>query len=610
MSYLFFRGEKEMIKRSTLIGAAALTILSALILVTLLIGVRGDSSTQHSLEAVQTEHGQISLSDTTLTAGKSFTVTATPEAGYRAAFVIVDTGSSRSPAEADAGHTSFRAEMPDNNVKVEALFVPEDQYGIALLYNSSRAECTLSQAWAADGEPVVLYVTPKSPYQVARISSDPAETAENMVPGENSSRLFNMPASDLCLTLQLARDAFEDVPDDAWYASYVYDIVDRGLMAGVSSTQFEPEGKITRAQTAQILYAMSGSPDTEQTSQYHDVSPGQWHCTPISWCTRNGVMAGYSSGNFLPDATITRQQMASVLFKYVTRIQGDPAGERNDLSAFADRDSISTYAVTSMQWAVARGIISGTSENGVVLIDPQGVVSRAQMAIMLINLLDGGASPAVTPTPENTPAPSETQVPDETPVPEDTPAPSDEGTAFPDVKSYSWYREAVEYCVAQGYMTPEADGRFLPDKDVTRAQSIQMLYHLADRPASSSVPFFHDVSDTAYYFDAVCWSTDHNISAGYADGTFRPNIPITRQQFIALLYRYAGYREDPVTPIGALDLFPDAGLVADYARTPMGWALHYSLIAGIQGRLVPTGTLSRSQMACILRTYDKNVADR
>lgn len=587
-------------KRSTVIGAAVLTILSIAFFVGLLIGVHGDSLTEYSLEAVQTEHGQLILSKTTLSAGKTFTVTAEPEDGYRTAFVIADTGSSRILMEANGRHTSFTAEMPGHDVKVEGLFVPEDQYGIALLYNASRGECSLSQAWAAEGQSVVLQISPREPYQVSRIVSDPPEVAENMVAGENGSRMFNMPAGDVCFTLQLARDAFADVPDDAWYASFVYDIVDRGLMAGISSTEFQPEGQITRAQTAQILYTMAGSPAVEPVSSFIDVVPGQWHYDPITWCTRSGVMAGYSSGNFLPDAAITRQQMTSVLYKYVTRIQGDSASERDDLGAFEDRDSISSYAVTSMQWAVARGIISGTRESGALRIDPQGIVSRAQMAIMLTSLLN--STPA---SPE--PAPAE-----ETPAPETAPPetdPADTGTSFTDVKSYSWYREAVEYCVSKGYMSAEEDGRFLPDKAVTRAQSIQMLYQLAGAPEVSSASGFTDVASSAYYYDAVCWSTECGIAAGYADHTFRPDVPITRQQFIALLYRYTDYQKKPVIPTDTLDRFPDAGAVSEYARTPMSWAVHYSLISGIRGNLEPTGTLSRSQMACILMSYDRQIAE-
>ena len=596
-----------MTRRLTNAGIALLLIIALMGFLGVITGVRGDSRQSYSLTAAENESGVLTLSDETLHAGDSFTVTVQPAEGYRAAFVVADSLNSRTLTEPNRKKTVFTGVMPAHDVTLRGIFVPEDQYAVALLYNSLRGDCWTEPASAAAGTPVVLNTSVKEPYQVSRIASTPEDLAETMVAGENGARLFNMPESDVVLEIGMTRDAFEDVPDDAWYASYVYDIVDKGIMAGISSTQFQPEGQVTRAQAAQILYTMAGAPAVSTASSFNDVFPGQWHYNPITWCTSNGVMAGYSSGDFLPDAAITRQQMVSVLYKYTTKIRKDPASERDDLQFFADRDAVSSYAKTSMQWAVARGIISGTRENGQLYIQPQGVVSRAQMAIMLSSMLDesGGKTP-VTPAPE-TPSPEVTESP--SPAVTETPEPVDEGTDFKDVKSYSWYRSAADYCVAQNYMTAD-DGRFLPNKEVTRGQAAQMLYSLADRPAVSGQAPFTDISGGDYYSDAVTWCVQQDIAAGFADRTFRPDIPISRQQFIALLHRYTKFRGYKIEPSDNLNKFPDGGTVSDYAVIPMGWATHYSLIAGISGNLEPFGTLSRSQMACILQTYDKQIAGK
>ena len=490
--------------------------------------------------------------------------------------------------------------MPAHDITLQALFVPEEEYAVALLYNTLRGDCQAEPAHAAAGTPVVLNTSVKEPYQVSRIASTPEDLAETMVAGENGSRMFTMPQEDVVLEIGMTRDAFQDVPDDAWYASYVYDIVDKGIMAGISSTEFQPDGQMTRAQAAQILYTMAGSPAVNTATRFNDVFPGQWHYNPITWCTSSGVMAGYSSGDFLPDAAITRQQMVSVLYKYTTKILKDPASERDGLESFADRDSISSYARTSMQWAVARGIISGTRENGQLTIQPQGVVSRAQMAIMLSSMLseESHEKPAETDPPE-TPSPDLTAAPD----------PMDEGTDFKDVKSYSWYRSAADYCVAQNYMTAD-DGRFLPDKEVTRGQAAQMLYSLADKPAVSGTVPFTDIAENDYYHAAVTWCVRQDIAAGFDDNTFRPDIPISRQQFVALLHRYTRFRGYAIEPSDELSRFPDSGTVTAYASVPMGWAVHYRLIAGIRGNLEPFGTLTRGQMACILQSYDKQIAKK
>lgn len=579
---------------------ALLLIIALMGSLGVLTGVRGDSRQSYSLTAEESESGTITLSDQSLHAGDTFTVEAQPAEGYRTAFVVADSLTARTLTEPNRRKTVFTGVMPAHDITLQALFVPEEEYAVALLYNTLRGDCQAEPAHAAAGTPVVLNTSVKEPYQVSRIASTPEDLAETMVAGENGSRMFTMPQEDVVLEIGMTRDAFQDVPDDAWYASYVYDIVDKGIMAGISSTEFQPDGQMTRAQAAQILYTMAGSPAVNTATRFNDVFPGQWHYNPITWCTSSGVMAGYSSGDFLPDAAITRQQMVSVLYKYTTKILKDPASERDGLESFADRDSISSYARTSMQWAVARGIISGTRENGQLTIQPQGVVSRAQMAIMLSSMLseESHEKPAETDPPE-TPSPDLTAAPD----------PVDEGTDFKDVKSYSWYRSAADYCVAQNYMTAD-DGRFLPDKEVTRGQAAQMLYSLADKPAVSGTVPFTDIAENDYYHDAVTWCVRQDIAAGFDDNTFRPDTPISRQQFVALLHRYTRFRGYAIEPSDELSRFPDSGTVTAYASVPMGWAVHYRLIAGIRGNLEPFGTLTRGQMACILQSYDKQISKK
>lgn len=589
-----------MLKRISYAGMALLLIIALMGSLGVLTGVRGDSRQSYSLTAEESESGTITLSDQSLHAGDTFTVEAQPAEGYRTAFVVADSLTARTLTEPNRRKTVFTGVMPAHDITLQALFVPEEEYAVALLYNTLRGDCQAEPAHAAAGTPVVLNTSVKEPYQVSRIASTPEDLAETMVAGENGSRMFTMPQEDVVLEIGMTRDAFQDVPDDAWYASYVYDIVDKGIMAGISSTEFQPDGQMTRAQAAQILYTMAGSPAVNTATRFNDVFPGQWHYNPITWCTSSGVMAGYSSGDFLPDAAITRQQMVSVLYKYTTKILKDPASERDGLESFADRDSISSYARTSMQWAVARGIISGARENGQLTIQPQGVVSRAQMAIMLSSMLseESHEKPAETDPPE-TPSPDLTATPD----------PVDEGTDFKDVKSYSWYRSAADYCVAQNYMTAD-DGRFLPDKEVTRGQAAQMLYSLADKPAVSGTVPFTDIAENDYYHDAVTWCVRQDIAAGFDDNTFRPDIPISRQQFVALLHRYTRFRGYAIEPSDELSRFPDSGTVTAYASVPMGWAVHYRLIAGIRGNLEPFGTLTRGQMACILQSYDKQIAQK
>ena len=201
-----------MTRRLANAGIALLLIIALMGFLGVITGVRGDSRQSYSLTAAENESGVLTLSDETLHAGDSFTVTVQPAEGYRAAFVVADSLNSRTLTEPNRKKTVFTGVMPAHDVTLRGIFVPEDQYAVALLYNSLRGDCWTEPASAAAGTPVVLNTSVKEPYQVSRIASTPEDLAETMVAGENGARLFNMPESDVVLEIGMTRDAFEDVP--------------------------------------------------------------------------------------------------------------------------------------------------------------------------------------------------------------------------------------------------------------------------------------------------------------------------------------------------------------------------------------------------------------
>ena len=147
-------------------------------------------------------------------------------------------------------------------------------------------------------------------------------------------------------------------------------------MSGTGTNTFAPGNNLTRAMLAQILYNNEGKPSASGNA-FTDVQSGAWYTDAITWATQKGIVSGYGNGQFGPDDHITREQLAVMLWRYA----GQPTSNAS-LNGFTDIDKASSYALTALQWAVEKGIISGKG-NGT--LDPTGNATRAEVAQMLMN---------------------------------------------------------------------------------------------------------------------------------------------------------------------------------------------------------------------------------
>ena len=170
---------------------------------------------------------------------------------------------------------------------------------------------------------------------------------------------------------------------------------------------------------------------------------------------------------------------------------------------------------------------------------------------------------------------------------------------FTDVSEGDWYHDAVAFCWENGIMDGTSGTAFAPNMILTRAMMAQVLYNLADGTPAAAAGF-PDVSPTAWYADAVNWAAANGYVTGYDNGLFGPEDDLTREQLAAILYRYAG----SPAPAGTLDGFADAASASDYAVDALRWAVGEGLLTGKDGgRLDPTGTASRAELAQILARF-------
>jgi len=171
-------------------------------------------------------------------------------------------------------------------------------------------------------------------------------------------------------------NAFLDLKPTGWYRSYVEFMLKNGYMNGMSTTEFAPNGNVTRGQLVTILYRIAGSPDVSGTTNpFKDVESGKWYTDAVIWAAANGIVNGVTADMYAPNNNITREQLATILYRY----DGAKKSGINYLSKFADSQTVSAYAVDAMNWAVGTGIMNGS--DGKLL--PAASASRVQTAAML-----------------------------------------------------------------------------------------------------------------------------------------------------------------------------------------------------------------------------------
>lgn len=191
-----------------------------------------------------------------------------------------------------------------------------------------------------------------------------------------------------CIAVVSADDAdcpskeFADVPVEGHWAHESIDfMIGNGYMNGTSAVEkrFSPDTTTSRAMIVQILYKMDGQPAVEGEMKFHDVAEGTWYYNAVLWANQNGITNGVSATEFKPDADVTREQIATFLYKHTK------AADTYDSTAFAafpDADQVSSWAEAALAWAVEEGVITGKGKDDMVYLDPQGLATRAEVATM------------------------------------------------------------------------------------------------------------------------------------------------------------------------------------------------------------------------------------
>lgn len=178
---------------------------------------------------------------------------------------------------------------------------------------------------------------------------------------------------------------FKDVKTTDWFYNDVKYVYEKGMMAGTAADVFAPNATTTRAMIVTILYRLEGSPAVTGTSAFVDVPAGQWYTDAVNWAAANQIVKGTSATTFAPNDSITREQMAAILYRYA-QYKGYDVTKRADLSGYSDNGQVSAYAKDALAWANAAKLINGVTNT---TLAPQGNATRAQVSAILHRFCDG-----------------------------------------------------------------------------------------------------------------------------------------------------------------------------------------------------------------------------
>lgn len=175
--------------------------------------------------------------------------------------------------------------------------------------------------------------------------------------------------------------SFADVPVGSWYAGAVQYVHAAGLMQGDGGL-FAPDRTMTRAMFVSVLYRLDGSPETASASLFADVSDNSWYAGAVYWAKQSGITSGVSPKRFDPDAAVTREQAATLLYHYALYKKYDATQGGMRIREYDDYDGISAYALEGMAWTVNTGILQGSGNR----LEPRKSLSRAQAALLFQRL--------------------------------------------------------------------------------------------------------------------------------------------------------------------------------------------------------------------------------
>lgn len=278
--------------------------------------------------------------------------------------------------------------------------------GYVSVDDSKNGDVSISDSRADEGDTITITTKPDNGYVVDKVVVEDEDGDKLDVTEKSDNKYtFEMPNGDVTVTVTFKEDTssdeeeeetkdeettdetalgFLDVSRNDWFYSAVEYVVNHDVMSGVSDSSFAPNATLTRGMLVQILYNLEDRPDNNGINIFTDVTTDAWYTDAVIWANNENIVSGMGEGIFAPNAEITREQMALMLYNYA-QCKGYDVSASAELSAFTDGADVSSWASHAVQWAVAEGLMSGMG-NGTLA--PQGTATRAEVSSIMMRFME------------------------------------------------------------------------------------------------------------------------------------------------------------------------------------------------------------------------------
>ena len=329
-------------------------------------------------------HGDVWVNDYGAARGDIVKVYVDPDSGYHLSDLTVTTVYG---ADVDIWHVRanvYAFRMPAARVVVDADFASTPSTYRVYVANTANGDLSVDETYAEEGEWVYITVKPDPGYRLEELTvTRPSGNELKVEHVRDNIFRFRMPGVRVTVDaeFELVTMPFVDVHKSQWFYDYVAFVYKAGLMDGVTRTTFAPDATTTRAMVVTILWRMAGEPTVNYVIPFNDVSGGAWYGEAVRWAASEGIVEGRSATEFDPNEAVTREELATMLYRYAEyKDYYTGAGANTNILSYTDAGKISEYAFEALQWACAEGIINGMSNGS---LSPQGGATRAQLAAML-----------------------------------------------------------------------------------------------------------------------------------------------------------------------------------------------------------------------------------
>ena len=329
--------------------------------------------------------------------GEEISIDAGTKSGYR----FTGWTSSNGGSFADASSASTTFTMPDRNVTVTANWKKKSSGGSIIFWDlkfdtNGGSKIDTVTEWEYSTIDLDEYVPEKEGYKFVGWYADEDLTKEidevyltkdTTVYAKWEKIEVEVPEEpeEVEKTEETETISFKDVKESDWFYEAVSYAVENGLMSGMSEDIFAPNTPLTREMLAVVLYNVEGQPEGTEANTFTDVKGDMWYTDAILWANENGIVAGYDNSAYGVGDLITREQFATILYRYAQFKGYDTTQGGMAVREFSDYENISDYARPAMAWTVNAGIMGGMDDG---TLNPQGKATRAEAATMLMNFCE------------------------------------------------------------------------------------------------------------------------------------------------------------------------------------------------------------------------------